>query len=183
MAYRLNKNQSQLLKLLGEVKLEHRTDPKILQNEYEGLMRKIDMRRKISLNKRFIKCRHCNESHRLYFCNMHNCTICGIRGHEKQICDTPIYYINLMYLCGCNGRRCKQIRSELNKNGNLIARNSTHCCYCKNPTPLESMMMMTDRRLKCEHCINSDKVQDRKEAIGITTKITPSNKITKTRNS
>src|ERR1044071_3516274 len=155
MSYSLNRNQPQLLKLLNEVNPIYRNDPTKLKTVYDGLMKKIDKRRQVSSQDIQVRCRICNKRHLLYFCNYHNCEICGIRGHQKQICDTPIYYINMLYLCGCNARICKQIRSRLAKENNLLSKNSTHCCYCKNPTKLEDMQQI-DRHMKCERCIIAD---------------------------
>ena len=155
MSYSLNKNQPQLLKLLNEVNPNHRDDRTKLKIVYDDLMKKIDKRRQVSSQNIQVRCRICNKRHLLYFCNYHNCEICGIRGHQKQICDTPIYYINMLYLCKCDARICKQVRSRLAKDGNLLSKNSTHCCYCKNPTKLSDMQMF-DRRMKCEICITND---------------------------
>gem|GEM_PF-3451066 len=155
MSYSLNKNQPQLLKLLNEVNPNHRDDRTKLKIVYDDLMKKIEKRRQVSSQNIQVKCRICNKRHLLYFCNYHNCEICGIRGHQKQICDTPIYYINLLYLCKCDARICKQNRSRLAKENNLLSKNSTHCCYCKNPTKLEDMQQF-ERRMKCEICITKD---------------------------
>ena len=97
MSYSLNRNQPQLLKLLNEVKPIYRDDPTKLKIVYDGLMKKIDKRRQVSSQNIQVRCRICNKRHLLYFCNYHNCEICGIRGHQKQICDTQsimlIYFI------------------------------------------------------------------------------------------
>jgi len=155
MSYSLNKNQPQLLKLLNEVNSNYRDDPTKLKRVYDDLMKKIEKRRQVSSQNIQVRCKICDKRHLLYFCNYHNCEICGIRGHQKQICDTPIYYINMLYLCKCDARICKQVRSRLAKDGNLLSKNSTHCCYCKNPTKLNDMQMF-DRRMKCEICITND---------------------------
>ena len=160
MSYSLNRNQPQLLKLLNEVKPIYRDDPTKLKIVYDGLMKKIDKRRQVSSQNIQVRCRICNKRHLLYFCNYHNCEICGIRGHQKQVCDTPIYYINLLYLCGYDAKRCKNIRSRLNKENNSIARHSTHCCNCNNPTPLESMMKY-DNKMICGYCETDKKSQKR----------------------
>ena len=76
----------------------------------------------------------------------------------------PIYYINLLYLCGCDAKRCKNIRSRLNKENNSIARHSTHCCEYNNPTPLESMMKYGNKMI-CEYCETDKKSKSQKRLI------------------
>ena len=158
MAYKLNKNQTQLLDILRRVHPDLKNDKRCLKDEYDGLRGKIERRRDISQNNRTVKCRNqgCGRNHLLYFCQYENCEICGIRGHQRQICDTPIYYINLLCLCKCDGREIKRIRTHFNRKGDPIARHGTHCCYCKNPTPLEEMEVIGERML-CEYCERNER--------------------------
>ena len=103
------KNHQQLYQILRSLKPDYRNNPNILKSEYDGLRKKLTLREKIIYDNQYQNCNNCKRSHLKYFCNHSNCEICGIRGHQKQICDTPIYYINLLYLCGCDGRNCKNI--------------------------------------------------------------------------
>src|SRR2546423_10490689 len=144
----LTRNYQELDRILNSVPRHIRDDRKKLASEWNGLRNKLITRNRIIFKNIKKNCRNCNNTHLLYFCNHHNCEICGIRGHQKQICDTPIYYINLLYLCGYDAKRCKNIRFRLNKKNNFIARHSTHCCNCNNPTPLKSMMKY-DNRMIC----------------------------------
>jgi hypothetical protein len=148
------KNHKQLYQILRSLRPDYRNNPNILKSEYDGLRKKLTLREKIIYDNKYQNCNNCKKSHLNYFCNHTNCEICGIRGHQKQICDTPIYYINLLYLCNCDGRKCKNIRSRLNKEKNPAARNSTHCCKCNYPTRLEEMMMY-DNRMICQQCDNN----------------------------
>ena len=152
----LRKNHDELYQILQSLNPKLRNDPRILKSEYEGLKGKLYLREKLLNENRLRYCNNCKGNHLPYFCNYSNCDICGIRGHQRQICDTPIYYVNLLYLCGCDGRRCKNIRSRLNKKRNSIARHSTHCCECNNPTSLENMMKFGNRMI-CEYCENRNK--------------------------
>ena len=148
------RNHVQLKEILRSLSPSLRNDSKKLKSEYDGLTKKLMLRENLLHHNQPRYCNNCKRNHLLYFCNYSNCEICGIRGHQKQICDTPIYYINLLYLCGCNGRKCKNIRSRLNRENNPAARNSTHCCKCNYPTRLEEMMMY-DNRMICQQCDNN----------------------------
>ena len=156
------KNHKQLYYILRSVNHHLRDDPKKLKSEYDGLRKKMQLREKLIYRNQPRQCNNCEENHILYFCNYTNCEICGIRGHQKQICDTPIYYMNLLYLCGCDARQCKRTRSRLNKENNPAARNSTHCCKCNYPTRLEEMMMYENRMI-CQQCDND--IQNKKRMV------------------
>ena len=156
------KNHKQLYYILRSVNHHLRDDPKKLKSEYDGLRKKMQLREKLIYRNQPRQCNNCKENHILYFCNYTNCEICGIRGHQKQICDTPIYYMNLLYLCGCDARQCKRTRSRLNKENNPAARNSTHCCKCNYPTRLEEMMMYENRMI-CQQCDND--IQNKKRMV------------------
>src|SRR5206468_10353265 len=105
-------------RILNSVPRQIRNDRKKLGSEWNGLKNKLKTRNRVIFQNTRKNCRNCRKTHLLYFCGYHNCEICGIRGHQWQICDTPIYYINLLYLCECNAKRCKNIRSRLNKKDN-----------------------------------------------------------------
>ena len=156
----LTRNHQELDRILNSVPRQIRNDRKKLGSEWNGLKNKLKTRNRVIFQNTRKNCRNCRKTHLLYFCGYHNCEICGIRGHQWQICDTPIYYINLLYLCGCNAKRCKNIRSRLNKENNSIARHSTHCCNCNNPTPIESMMKYGNKMI-CEYCETDKKSQKR----------------------
>ena len=160
----LTKNHQELDRILNSVPRHIRNDRKKLASEWNGLRQKIISRNNIIFKNVKKPCKICRKTHLLYFCNHHNCEICGIRGHQKRVCDTPIYYINLLYLCGCDARKCKNIRSRLNKENNSIARYSTHCCNCNSPTPLESMMKYNNKMI-CEYCETDKKSRSQKRLI------------------
>jgi len=103
----LTRNHQELDRILNSVPRQIRNDRKKLGSEWNGLKNKLKTRNKVIFQNTRRNCRNCKRTHLLYFCEHHNCEICGIRGHQWQICDTPIYYINLLYLCGCNAKRCK----------------------------------------------------------------------------
>ena len=76
-----------------------------------------------------------------------NCSKCGEKGHSKERCHNKLYYWNRLYLCGCDGRKCKKLRSEAQSKG------GNHCCTCQNPIAFsDAYTNYGIGKLKCEGC-------------------------------
>ena len=169
MSYNLNKNQPQLMKILEEPNpsrdvmiFKQRTGQKesALKYEYDKLWNMIYKRRDITQKNWKEYCGYCNRNHLLHFCNEKICENCGRKGHQRQICDTPTYYVNMTYLCECDGRNVKRNRTWLNERKDPKARIGTHCCYCNLPEYLYRMKKFGDR-MQCEKCENQSKPRGR----------------------
>ncbi|GBC24751.2 hypothetical protein GLOIN_2v1780098 [Rhizophagus irregularis DAOM 181602=DAOM 197198] len=85
--------------------------------------------------------------HPSHNCNKAKCERCGSWGHSKEVCNDKLYYWNRLYLCKCDGRRCKRRRSETQfKGGN-------HCCTCQKPVVFyEAYSNYKIGKLRCNEC-------------------------------
>src|SRR5438034_9692337 len=115
-----------------------------LSREYEELERKIYLQRS-RLPNRF--CHDCNRRHELHYCENIRCERCGIRGHQRQVCNNKFYYYNRIYQCGCDAAICKRKRSEMR------GQFGTHCCVCKESCDMSQMEMnYTTHQMRCMRC-------------------------------
>ncbi|RGB35526.1 hypothetical protein C1646_759223 [Rhizophagus diaphanus] len=85
--------------------------------------------------------------HPPYNCNKIKCTRCGSWGHSKEVCNDKLYYWNRLYLCKCDGKRCKRQRTEVQSKG------GNHCCTCQKPVVFyEAYSNYNIGKLKCNEC-------------------------------
>ncbi|PKY57756.1 hypothetical protein RhiirA4_479074 [Rhizophagus irregularis] len=80
-------------------------------------------------------------------CNKIKCTRCGFWGHSKEVCNDKLYYWNRLYLCKCDGKKCKRQRTEAQYKG------SNHCCTCQKPVVFyEVYSNYNIGKLRCDKC-------------------------------
>jgi hypothetical protein len=85
--------------------------------------------------------------HPQYNCNKSKCTKCGLRGHSKEVCSDKLYYWNKLYLCKCDGKKCKKQRSETQAKG------GNHCCTCQKPVVFyDAYSNYNIGKLRCDEC-------------------------------
>ena len=95
------------------------------------------------------KCKECHKNdHFTQQCPRIKCNRCGKNGHIGLNCQDKTY-ISLKYLhCGC-------ARNELTGTGF-----DTHCCICKERTPLTNMEISdNEKRARCNKCAEKMKAE------------------------
>ncbi|CAB4436769.1 unnamed protein product [Rhizophagus irregularis] len=80
-------------------------------------------------------------------CNKSKCERCGSWEHSKEVCNDKLYYWNRLYLCKCDGRKCKRQRSETQFQG------GNHCCTCQKPVIFHKAYSNYGiGKLRCDKC-------------------------------
>jgi len=89
------------------------------------------------------RCKKCEEtgSHFTEHCPRNKCNRCGNMGHIGRNCMNETYQSLRNYNCGCN-------KKQITGSGY-----DTHCCICKERTPLTEMeISYNKKRARCRQC-------------------------------
>ena len=85
--------------------------------------------------------------HPRFNCEYNSCIRCGNKGHTKEVCNNKLYYWNRLYLCGCNGKICKQERTKTQSKG------GNHCCNCLKPIHFKDAITNYQfGKIRCNEC-------------------------------
>ncbi|PKY59685.1 hypothetical protein RhiirA4_482646 [Rhizophagus irregularis] len=129
-----------------------------MDNELEELERAILSIRRNNNNP--IRCYDHQEEvyHNKYQCPNEKCKKCGSMGHEGTICSDGLYYYNKLFLCGCNGKEIRRIRTQLKP------KVSNHCCGCCNPIALKNAHLNYNLgKMLCNQCFHKIIVKNENE--------------------